>query len=409
MSRIVRILIVLMSLLYILTGCYDANELDDLAYVIAIGVDKGTSKKLQVTFQIAIPVNISGEGSSPGKETSTLLTIDADSVYEAVSLANAQISKEVNLSQNKMVVFSEELAKAGLEGYINPFVTNKEIRPRTSVVVCKASSREFLSTITPVLETNPARYLDLILSSHSYSGYNIGTELVDFYWNEQSPYVEPIAILAEISNSNSENSKSDKDNSPSQEVNENPTPKFSGIAVFSGAKMVGELKEDEIIPHRIATNSLQPVNFALPDIKEPNKITTVTLSQNSKCKTKLKLENNIPKINITANIHAQLVTSGSPTDYFENENRYQLAKKIEEELSKLIYSYLNKCCKELKADITGFGKNLRPQYLTLTELEKVDWENIYPNSEFVVNVGVDLNTTQIVTYKENVKSRENNK
>lgn len=407
MSRMIRMLIILISLLCVLTGCYDANELDDLAYVIAIGIDKGTSKTLQVTFQIAIPVNISGESSSPGKETSTLLTIDADSVYEAVSLANAQISKEVNLSQNKMVVFSEELAKDGLEGYINPFVTNKEIRPRTSVVVCKSTSREFLSTITPVLETNPARYLDLILSSHSYSGYNIGTELVDFYWNEQSPYVEPIAILAEISNNNSGNSKDN--NSPSQEVNENPTPKFSGIAVFSGAKMIGELKEDEIIPHRILTNSLQPVNFALPDIKETDKITTVTLSQISKSKIKLNLENNIPQINIVANIHAQLVTSGSPTDYFENENRYQLAKKIEDELSKLIYSYLTKCCKELKTDITGFGKNLRPKYLTLGELEKIDWENIYPNSEFTVNVHVDLNTTQIVTYKENVKSRENNK
>lgn len=407
MSRMIRMLIILISLLCVLTGCYDANELDDLAYVIAIGIDKGASKTLQVTFQIAIPVNISGESSSPGKETSTLLTIDADSVYEAVSLANAQISKEVNLSQNKMVVFSEELAKDGLEGYINPFVTNKEIRPRTSVVVCKSTSREFLSTITPVLETNPARYLDLILSSHSYSGYNIGTELVDFYWNEQSPYVEPIAILAEISDNNSGNSKDS--NSSSQEVNENPTPKFSGIAVFSGAKMIGELKEDEIIPHRILTNSLQPVNFALPDIKETDKITTVTLSQISKSKIKLNLENNIPKINIVANIHAQLVTSGSPTDYFENENRYQLAKKIEDELSKLIYSYLTKCCKELKTDITGFGKNLRPKYLTLGELEKIDWENIYPNSKFTVNVHVDLNTTQIVTYKENVKSRENNK
>lgn len=407
MSKIVRYLIIFIVTIFCFTGCYNPNELDDLAYVIAIGVDKGVSKKLQITFQIAIPINISGEGSSPGNETSTLLTLDADSVYEAVSLANAQISKKMNLSQNKMVVFSEELAKNNLEGHINPFVTNKEIRPRTSVVICKSTAKDFLSTITPVLETNPARYLDLILSSHSYSGYNVGTELVDFYWNEQSPYAEPIAILAEISNENSNND--DEDNESSEyEISNNPTPKFSGIAVFNGAKMIGELSEEEILPHLILTNSLNPVNFATDDIDEPAKTTTVTLNQYTKPKISLKLENNVPKIDIKVELHAQLISSGSNVDYFDDKNRNRLAQKIEKDLSDKIYNYLNKCCKELKSDITGFGKRLKPQYLTLSELEKVDWQEIYPNSEFTLKVKIDLNTSQIVTYKETVKSRKNN-
>ncbi len=106
-----KIIFLLLCFVFLLTGCYDARELDDLAYVIAIGIDKGDKTDLKVTFQIAIPVNIAGEGSSTGKETSTLLTIDSDSVYGAVSKANTEISKEINLSQNKMIVFSEELAK----------------------------------------------------------------------------------------------------------------------------------------------------------------------------------------------------------------------------------------------------------------------------------------------------------
>ena len=139
MKKLHKLCILLLVLQIVLSGCYDPRELDDLAYVIAIGVDKGKEKKLEVSFQIAIPINIAGEGSSTGQATSTLLSIESDSVFGAVSLANKQISKELNLSQNKMIVFSEELSKGSLEGYINPFVTSKEIRPRTSIVISKSS------------------------------------------------------------------------------------------------------------------------------------------------------------------------------------------------------------------------------------------------------------------------------
>ena len=306
MSSIIRTLIIVI-MLFGLTGCYNPKELDDLAYVIAIGVDKGKEQDLSVTFQIAIPLNISGEGSSPGKETSTLLTVDADSVYGAVSKINSEISKEVNLSQNKLVVFSEELAKEGLEGYINPFVSNREIRPTSSVVVSKSSAKDFLSTIAPKLETNPARYLDLMLSSHYYSGYSVSSELLNFYWDIQSEYEEPIAILAEINtDSEEENQKSKVSNSSVSSsgnsensegnIKENSTPIFSGLAAFAGTTMVGEFTEEEVIPHLILTSGLQPINFEVPDINNQEMITTVTLSQPIKPKIEIDVINNIPKI-----------------------------------------------------------------------------------------------------------------
>ena len=62
-----------------LTGCYDKTELDNLAYVIGIGLDVGEAQNsedddsdgenLNITYQIAIPVKIAGENNSSGKET----------------------------------------------------------------------------------------------------------------------------------------------------------------------------------------------------------------------------------------------------------------------------------------------------------------------------------------------------
>ena len=103
----------------ILTGCYDSREVDNMAYVTAIGVDKGTNENLKFTLQFAVPLNISGgietgEKSEGGKSPLDNMTIEADTLYSAIDYANNSISKQVNVAHCKLLVFSDELAKEGL-------------------------------------------------------------------------------------------------------------------------------------------------------------------------------------------------------------------------------------------------------------------------------------------------------
>ena len=94
-------------MLFGLTGCYNPKELDDLAYVIAIGLDKGTEDNILVSYQIAVPIKIAGEGSDGGKGSTTIVTLETDSLYNSISRANTMISKEITLSHNKLIVISE--------------------------------------------------------------------------------------------------------------------------------------------------------------------------------------------------------------------------------------------------------------------------------------------------------------
>ena len=81
-----------------LTGCYDRFELDNLAYVIAIGVDPGENGNVNITYQIAVPLKITGENSETGKETYTTYTV----------IPITQTKKESFLigSGNKIVMWS---------------------------------------------------------------------------------------------------------------------------------------------------------------------------------------------------------------------------------------------------------------------------------------------------------------
>lgn len=429
-------ILTILFLITTLTGCYNSKELDDLAYIIGIAVDQGTEKKFMITLQIAVPVKISSEGSEPGKDSSTLITIEADSLSTAISYASTRTSKEMKLSHNKIIVFSEAIAKTELANCVNAFISSQEIRPRTSIVVCPDDARKFLENAFPILETNPARYYDLLLASAEYTGYTTKTELIDFYLNNKSKYINPIAIHGNIttyqdptgpsdpnppsaasnsssSNESSKNLNSDKSSSGSSELNptssstqdssqeqnkEDLTPELYGIAVFANNIMVGTLTNYEVLAHSIMTNSLQAVNFDLGE-------TTVAISQRKRPQIKLNMVDGIPHIDITVLLDARLLYSGDNIDYLQGEQKKDLQNKLEKEFKNIITTYLEKTSKEFKSDIVGFGKILKGNYLTIEELEKIDWLNIYENSIFNLKVKFNVDTAQIFSSSEDVSTK----
>jgi len=46
-------------------------------------------------------------------------TVEAPSIYSGLNMINSYVSKQLNMSQIKVLVFSEELAREGIEKYIN--------------------------------------------------------------------------------------------------------------------------------------------------------------------------------------------------------------------------------------------------------------------------------------------------
>ena len=88
----IKRIITLIYLVSLLSGCYDYIEPNDLSYVVAIGIDKGSDETLyNYTLQFARPTQISGgsseEGGS-GEKTIGTVKVEAPSIYSAVNVAN---------------------------------------------------------------------------------------------------------------------------------------------------------------------------------------------------------------------------------------------------------------------------------------------------------------------------------
>lgn len=454
-----KLVFILIFIFLTFTGCLAKTELEDFAYVIAIGIDKGSEDNYMVTFQIAVPIKIAGEGSTGGgKESTSLVTLETDTLFNSISRADSMISKEITLSHNKMIVLSEEVAKEGVQVILNALVTNREIRPKTSIIVYRGKAKELLTNLEPILEKNPARYYDLLLDSNQYTGYAIDNTLFNFYLSSKDTLASPYALLTEPvkeeessieipsrskenpdstpqkrdtdsgdsnnNNSNFQINNTQEENNTSQtgskQINQSTggsqnsqtpqnnntdnskskTPKtanIAGVAIFANDKLVGEIKNEQILSHVMLLGKLQKVNIDIEDIKDPNKTTVIKVRQIEAPKINVNITNNKPFIDIVIRLECDLITSGSQIDYTQEENKHKLSNAIKSKLSKDMEIYLNKISKDFKADPIGFGKHYRIKVATIDELEQIEWQKIFPNSEFNFNFQIHLDTTQMVS------------
>ena len=95
------------------SSSYTSRKLDNLAYVLALGIDVGEKSKLKVSAQFTKSASISpGSGTSAEDiDNIVLVSGEADSIFSALNLLNSYIGKEIDLSHCSLIIFSEEFAK----------------------------------------------------------------------------------------------------------------------------------------------------------------------------------------------------------------------------------------------------------------------------------------------------------
>lgn len=207
-------------------------------------------------------------------------------------------------------------------------------------------------------------------------------------------------ILLSGSSGTSPNGKSGKASGGNSKGDAESKPKTAnpaGIAIFRNDKLIGEIKNEQIISHLLLQGYLKKVNLDVEDIKDSSKITVIRLLQRENPKIDVNIVNNKPIINIKIRLECDLITSGSQINYTEKNNKEKLSEAIKKKLTEDMKIYLNKISKEFKADTVGFGKYYRFKVLTLDELEKINWKDIFPNSEFNIEFQLHLDTTQMVS------------
>ena len=81
--------VIVVGLFFLMTGCRTTQETDQVAYIVAMGVDKAEDGKVKVTYQLITPRAVGGSqggGQSTQGEPTILNSITALNTAEARDL-----------------------------------------------------------------------------------------------------------------------------------------------------------------------------------------------------------------------------------------------------------------------------------------------------------------------------------
>ena len=400
------VITILIVLLTNMAGCFDAREIDDQAYPMAIGFDKGDNNLLKMTLQLALPVAIAGgsgeEIPGGGGKTSSIITLEIPAIYSGLNMANTFISKQINLSHAKVIIFSEELAREGIEKYIAAVARVREFRPSMSVVVTIGSAEEYIRSVEPALETNPAKYYEMKLRAFDYTAFTADTRFFKFYHNMKSTSSQAYAVLASVGGYKNSKEISDEKSTYREKGRKAPlegdfiagdipktgdvTAEIMGLAVFDGAKMIGVLDGAETMSLLMVKGDFKYSITTLPDPLKEDNFVLLGVSQRRKPKNKVEMIDGVPNINVEISLEADILSIQSSVNYEETEKLKILEEAAEELFIKEITWYLEKSAKEYGVDVSGFGQLMKSKFITWDEWESFNWLSKYKDSTFDVKV-----------------------
>lgn len=404
MSKKIIIITILLFFLFLLSNnVFYEEDIDHLAYVIAIGIDKGEREKLKISFQISIPEsNSSNSGSSSSSSSQSsdtvVTTIECASLDSGINLANGYISKELNLSHCKIFAISEELAKEGVSDYIYTAINNIELRPNCNFIICKDSCKEFLEKSKPDLENLTTEYYEIVTTASKYSSYTSDVNIIDFFLDITDTFSESCAILGCTC------SKEGSGDLIAGETNietvsgddEEGNIEIVGLAVFKGDKFVGELDGLETTAYLLITNKLQKSIITIPDPDDSNKTIDLQIQIQKNTKNSVKLDNETSHVTSDICLSANILSMSSGKNYLDEENLTKIENSANNYIKNLIIKYYEKTSKEYNSDISGLGRHAVKYFYTWDKWLDYNWLDKYKNSIFDVNVDTQVKSSYLL-------------
>lgn len=397
------VIIIILIFLVAFSKSYTSSNINNLAVVVALGLDVSSTNKLSVTFQFTNASSVSDTGSSE-KISPKLFSIEASSISNAINLMNTNIGKEVNLSHCKLIVFSENLASKGISEEIYTLSNNPQIRPSTNIVVSKESAKSYLENTEPTLENLITKYYEVFVNSSQFTGYNSNATIGDFFYSMTCDACEPYAILGEITTKNSTSNPTDDTLKKSNISVSNFSPQNNqaissniGLAVFREDVLVGELDAIENLCFMIIDNKVDGFLVSVPDPQKNNSYIDIYITPTIDTKVKTDLVNNSPFISINCKFSGRIYSIDQNSSYSDSTTLEQISNSCNNYLESIILDYLYKTSKELNSDINKFGKYFRKNFLTESEFKNYNWKNKYKDSFFEVSVDSSIKSSFLLT------------
>ena len=417
MLRAVQAVLACAVLLLTLSGCNTgAHEIDDLGYVFMIGIDQGVSDKLRFTFMMPTFSGSRGNGGGSGtggaqsgaeSETMETMTIDAATFFSAQTLFSSSLSRALNFAHTKYLVISEDLARDGVEAFMNGMVRSYQLRRNLYILVTRGTAAGFIREFKPKLGASVSKSMELMMMNGDETElFNIET-YNDFLISMKNMGSQPATTLVAINDFSEfrESGPQEKGFKSSGQYTAGELPRtggnayeFCGAAVFNGPKMVGTLTADETRAMDLLRGEFHTAQIVIPDPKNPDLRVGVEIKKQKAPRIKITYKDRNPVISVKVFLEGALQNVQS-TEEYEWAKKDELEKAIEKFIKDLLDRTVAKC-KELNSEVFRFGDKAVRDFLTIQAWDEYKWVSHFKDAEVSTEVDFIMRRTGSMTKTE---------
>lgn len=382
-------------LVVILTGCWDKKEIEERAFIAAIGIDNGNKENLSVTLLIANPqVGTSDIARAENEPASEIITFETPDIASVKELANVTVTREITYSHVRVIIIGEEFAKSDeflpLSDYL---MRDRELRREADLIVSKEKAADFIRGNDAKLETRAHKHYELMATRWQETGLS---PFATFDHYIERIITDESLFLAVYGTTETLDSKlaGKEDNYTAGQVDKyggNPL-QMIGSAVIKEGKMIGTLTGEEtrlslILRPKIKMDSYI-VNY--PDPLKRGHDVTVRLIKHRENKYKMDLFKETPELKVTIPIDVEIIGIPSGIDYVTDLEKQELFKEsVKEKMHKKAMALVKKTQDEFEGEPFLWGSIARKEFATTKEFDQFDWMKMYP----YINIQIDYEVT----------------
>ncbi|MGN7414990.1 Ger(x)C family spore germination protein [Paenibacillus sp. SAF-068] len=374
-------LMLLLCTLFI-AGCWDRKEINDIAFVIGIAVDK-EEENYRSSLQIALPGQSGSTGSSGGGggtsgDKSWFMLSNTAKTLRGTSLEGQKsLSRKIYYAHRRTMLIGEDLARDGVAPMLDLFTRYPLNRLSALPVVTKGAAYEVMDTDAPI-EKFPSEMVRELCFLNMRNPRSLKT-FIDAILSEG---VDPFLPVASKVSNVPEGWKDAKTNI-----------KLDGLAIFKKDKLVGMIDK---APADALILAMGEANAPEIMVKAPGGEGNMFIKLNEN-NASLHPHIKDDKVVVNVELYAKGVLVDNESNYGDRrENEIvKLNEAIHEKIKSDIEEGVRLVQEKYHADILGIGRSIHQHLPAEWDKMKARWDDIYPEVKVTVtphviieNVGV---------------------
>ena len=336
----------------LLSGCNEQRiqqpSLEKLGMISVMAFDYVDEETMKITVIMPQP-------ALESKEHTQVFSVKTDMLQEGIAEITTDADKTVTLTQLRVVLFSEELARKGkVRKIIEHLYEDPDVRSNTYVGIGKDSAEAFLTSEYPDKQGTSV-YINNVFQPKPYTFFSPFTTIHDFVYDDTNPLKDAIAPYI---------------------VLEKGLITIEGVAAFKEENMTQAFTQQQGRNIQLMRGknklSILPISF------DKEKVVLEFIESKAKIKSTHDIES--PKITITLKLEGLLTDYKGEKNLDDSKDLQKLEKEISKSMKEEVTNMIQEC-QRLSIDPVGFFEPFRMRYkgewpsdLTKELLEKAEFE-----------------------------------